>query len=67
MSVFKHSISETFIAQLKEAAKGGWWADVLAGPEAHCRPTWKLFKRLLARPVLVQGMGRIAGAYGHDA
>ena len=33
MSIFKHSISENFIEQLeKEAAKKGWWTDVLADP-----------------------------------
>jgi len=34
MSIFKHSISPDFIEQLKqEAAKGGWWTDVLADPK----------------------------------
>lgn len=34
MSIFKHSISEKFIEQLEqEAAKGGWWTDVLADPK----------------------------------
>lgn len=34
ISIFDHSLEPRFIAQLEaEAAKGGWWADVLADPK----------------------------------
>jgi hypothetical protein len=34
MRIFKRSISKKFVGQLEqEAAKGGWWADVLADPK----------------------------------
>jgi hypothetical protein len=34
MSIFKHSITPKFIRLLEqEAAKGGWWTDVLADPK----------------------------------